>query len=49
MPDVDIGVLARSEHGFSGADIAEMYTPVSKLTIREANLVEEDRLKQPML
>ena len=35
-------------HGFSGAHIAEIYTPASKLAIREAILAEEDRVKQQM-
>ena len=44
-PAVDIEVLARSTHGFSGADITEICTSASKLAIREAILAEEDRLK----
>jgi transitional endoplasmic reticulum ATPase len=42
-PDVDIEVLARSTHGFSGADIAEVCTSASKLAIREAILEAEER------
>ena len=42
-PDVDIEVLARSTHGFSGADIAEVCTSASKLAIREAILAAEER------
>lgn len=45
-PTVDIEVLARSTHGFSGADITEICTSASKLAIREAILAEEDRLKK---
>ena len=45
-PGVDIEVLARSTHGFSGADITEICTSASKLAIREAILEEEDRLKR---
>eukprot|EP00804_Cyclotella_cryptica_P016415 CCRYP_004650-RA/>CCRYP_004650-RA protein AED:0.06 eAED:0.06 QI:222/1/1/1/1/1/4/40/902 len=45
-PSVDIEVLARSTHGFSGADITEICTSASKLAIREAILAEEDRLKK---
>ena len=45
-PDIDIEVLARSTHGFSGADITEICTSASKLAIREAILAEEDRLKK---
>jgi len=44
--DIDIEVLARSTHGFSGADITEICTTASKLAIREAILLEEDRLKK---
>lgn len=40
-PDIDIEVLARSTHGFSGADIAEICTTASKLAIREAILEAE--------
>ena len=47
-PDVDIGVLARSTYGFSGANITKIYTLVSKLAIREAILAEEDLFKQSM-
>eukprot|EP00578_Thalassiosira_sp_NH16_P014836 CAMPEP_0181126966 /NCGR_PEP_ID=MMETSP1071-20121207/27930_1 /TAXON_ID=35127 /ORGANISM="Thalassiosira sp., Strain NH16" /LENGTH=935 /DNA_ID=CAMNT_0023212641 /DNA_START=50 /DNA_END=2857 /DNA_ORIENTATION=+ len=43
---IDIEVLARSTHGFSGADITEICTSASKLAIREAILAEEDRLKK---
>ncbi|KAL7547764.1 hypothetical protein ACHAWF_011044 [Thalassiosira exigua] len=45
-PSVDMEVLARSTHGFSGADITEICTSASKLAIREAILAEEDRLKR---
>ncbi len=40
-PEIDIEVLARSTHGFSGADIAEICTTASKLAIREAILDAE--------
>ena len=45
-PSIDIEVLARSTHGFSGADITEICTSASKLAIREAILAEEARLKK---
>lgn len=45
-PDVNLDVLARSTHGFSGADITEICTTASKLAIREAILAEEERLKK---
>jgi len=45
-PEIDIEVLARSTHGFSGADITEVCTSASKLAIREAILSEEERLKK---
>jgi len=45
-PGVSIEVLARSTHGFSGADITEICTTASKLAIREAILAEEERLKK---
>mmetsp|Transcript_12639 Transcript_12639/g.26722 ORF Transcript_12639/g.26722 Transcript_12639/m.26722 type:complete len:921 (-) Transcript_12639:1766-4528(-) len=45
-PSIDIEILARSTHGFSGADITEICTSASKLAIREAILAEEDRLKK---
>lgn len=45
-PSINIEVLARSTHGFSGADITEICTSASKLAIREAILAEEDRLKK---
>jgi len=45
-PSIDIEVLARSTHGFSGADITEICMSASKLAIREAILEEEDRLKR---
>lgn len=45
-PTVDVGVLARSTHGFSGADLAEICTSASKLAIREAILATEERLKK---
>ena len=44
--EVDIEVLARSTHGFSGADISEICQSASKLAIREAILAEEDRRKK---
>lgn len=44
--DIEIEVLARSTHGFSGADITEICTTASKLAIREAILSEEERLKK---
>jgi len=44
-PEIDFDVLARSTHGFSGADITEICQQASKLAIREAILEEEDRLK----
>jgi transitional endoplasmic reticulum ATPase len=43
---VSLDVLARSTHGFSGADITEICTTASKLAIREAILKEEERLKK---
>merc|ERR1711957_1013021 len=45
-PDIDIEVLARSTHGYSGADITEVCASASKLAIRETILAEEDRLKK---
>ena len=45
-PEVDVEVLARSTHGFSGADISEICTSASKLAIREAILAAEDRLQK---
>jgi len=45
-PSVDIEVLARSTHGFSGADIAEICTTASKLAIREAIIATEERQKK---
>jgi len=45
-PDIDLAVLARSTHGFSGADITEIAQSASKLAIREAILKEEERLKK---
>jgi len=42
-PEVDMEVLARSTHGFSGADISEICTTASKLAIREAILAAEER------
>ncbi len=44
--EVDIEVLARSTHGFSGADISEICQSASKLAIREAILAEEERRKK---
>ena len=44
--EVDLDVLARSTHGFSGADIAEVCQQASKLAIREAILAEEERTKK---
>ena len=45
-PEVNVEVLARSTHGFSGADIAEICTSASKLAIREAILAAEERLQK---
>lgn len=45
-PDVDLEVLAKSTHGFSGADLAEICTSASKLAIREAILATEERLQK---
>lgn len=45
-PDIDIEVLARSTHGFSGADISEICTTASKLAIREAILAAEERAQK---
>lgn len=45
-PEVDFEVLARSTHGFSGADISEICTTASKLAIREAILAAEERSKK---
>jgi transitional endoplasmic reticulum ATPase len=45
-PDVDIEVLARSTHGFSGADISEICTTASKLAIREAILAAEEQRRK---
>eukprot|EP00560_Eucampia_antarctica_P007480 CAMPEP_0197827462 /NCGR_PEP_ID=MMETSP1437-20131217/4220_1 /TAXON_ID=49252 ORGANISM="Eucampia antarctica, Strain CCMP1452" /NCGR_SAMPLE_ID=MMETSP1437 /ASSEMBLY_ACC=CAM_ASM_001096 /LENGTH=927 /DNA_ID=CAMNT_0043428295 /DNA_START=169 /DNA_END=2952 /DNA_ORIENTATION=+ len=45
-PDINIEVLGRSTHGFSGADITEICAQASKLAIREAILNEEERLKK---
>lgn len=45
-PAVSIAVLARSTHGFSGADITEVCTSASKLAIREAILEAEERTRQ---
>ncbi|GKY95831.1 hypothetical protein MPSEU_000543700 [Mayamaea pseudoterrestris] len=45
-PIVDIEVMARSTHGFSGADITEICTTASKLAIREAILAAEEQNKQ---
>ena len=45
-PNVDIEVLARSTHGFSGADLAEICTAASKLAIREAILATEERARK---
>lgn len=41
--EIDLEVLARSTHGFSGADISEICTTASKLAIREAILAAEER------
>ncbi|KAG8877931.1 AAA ATPase cdc48 [Tulasnella sp. 332] len=35
-PDVDIGYLAKSTHGFSGADLTEICQRAAKLAIRES-------------
>jgi transitional endoplasmic reticulum ATPase len=45
-PEIDIEVLARSTHGFSGADIAEICTTASKMAIREAILDAEERARK---
>lgn len=45
-PEIDLEVLARSTHGFSGADIAEICTTASKLAIREAILDAEARQEE---
>lgn len=45
-PSIDIEVLARSTHGFSGADISEICTTASKLAIREAILAAEERTQK---
>ena len=45
-PEIDVEVLARSTHGFSGADIAEICTTASKLAIREAILETEERQRK---
>ena len=45
-PAIDLEVLARSTHGFSGADITEICQTASKLAIREAILAEEERLEK---
>ncbi len=45
-PTIDMEVLARSTHGFSGADISEICTTASKLAIREAILAAEERKKE---
>lgn len=45
-PEIDVEVLARSTHGFSGADISEICTTASKLAIREAILSAEERLQK---
>lgn len=45
-PSIDVEVLARSTHGFSGADIAEICTTASKLAIREAILEAEERQRK---
>lgn len=45
-PSIDLEVLARSTHGFSGADISEICTTASKLAIREAILAAEERSKK---
>jgi len=42
-PKIDLEVLARSTHGFSGADIAEICTAASKLAIREAIMAAEEK------
>jgi transitional endoplasmic reticulum ATPase len=45
-PEIDVEVLARSTHGFSGADISEICTSASKLAIREAILAAEERSRK---
>lgn len=44
-PSINLEVLARSTHGFSGADITEVCQSATKLAVREAILAEEERLK----
>ena len=44
-PAINVEILARSTHGFSGADIAEICTSASKLAIREAILEAEEALR----
>ena len=45
-PEIDLDVLARSTHGFSGADISEICTTASKLALREAILAAEVRAQK---
>lgn len=45
-PSIDLEVLARSTHGFSGADITEVCQTATKLAVREAILAEEERLQK---
>merc|ERR1712129_147131 len=41
-PEIDLEVLARSTHGFSGADITEICQTATKLAVREAILFTEE-------
>merc|ERR1712176_1711238 len=40
---INLEILARSTHGFSGADITEVCQSATKLVVREAILIEEER------
>jgi len=46
-PNIDLTVLARSTHGFSGADITEVCQTATKIAVREAILEEEERQQSP--
>merc|ERR1712194_479653 len=43
---INLEILARSTHGFSGADITEVCQSATKLAVREAILIEEERLRK---
>jgi len=45
-PKIDLMVLARSTHGFSGADITEVCQTATKLAVREAILAEERKQQE---